>query len=531
MSKSYSNGKSLHELMLEGVNTLADNVASTYGPRGRNVIIKEKGKSPIITKDGVTVARFVELENPFQNVAVEIVKQASERTNSDAGDGTTTSTILARELFSNSLELLSKGISPIEVKRGLDKVCGLVCDKIREVSRPISSVEDIAFVAKISANNDPVIGDLISTAVDKVGKSGSVTIEDGRSTETTLDLVEGFRFNSGFVSNYFVTDQRRNVCRYENPLLFLCDSQIENVQEILPVLEIAARENKPLVIVADDIAGQALSALIMNSARGSMKVAAVKSPKYGEERRAIMQDMAIATGSRYFKTMLGDDLRTATINDLGTCKTVEISKYNTIIVGGAADTSELSDRIDDLRQQVKDSESLVDAEQIQERVTRLSSGVAIVRVGAATEIEMIEKKHRIEDALEAVRSAQQEGIVPGGGMTLYRIAQSLETDVEELELSNEQSFAVDIFLKVLRSPISTMIENTGLNFSEINEILLEQNNNSVGFNFLTGEVVDMFEEGIIDPCKVTVNALRNAVSAAGTLLTTNFAIIQDNKEN
>ena len=530
MSKKFSDGKSLHELMLQGVNTLADNVASTYGPRGRNVILKEEGKSPIITKDGVTVARFVSLEDPFQNVAVEIVKQASERTNSDAGDGTTTSTILAREVFSNSLELLSKGISPVEVKRGLDKVCELVSDKIKEVSKPISSADDVAFIAKISANNDPVIGDLICTAVDKVGKSGSITIEDGRSTDTTLDLVEGFRFSSGFISNYFVTDERRNVCRYENPLIFLCDAQIESVQAILPVLEVAAREQKPLILVCDDISGQALSALIMNTVRGSMKVAAVKSPKYGEERRAIMEDLAIATGAKYFKTMLGDDIKEITINDLGTSKTIEVSKYSTIIVGGSARPVDLMQRIEDLKSQIKDAESLVDAEQIQERVTRLSSGVAIIRVGAATEIEMIEKKHRIEDALEAVRSAQQDGVIPGGGVTLYRIAQSLEEDASELDLNKEQSYAIEIFLRVLQSPIVTMAENAGLNFSEINE-LLKNKGESVGYNFLSGKVVDMFEEGVIDPCKVTVNALKNAVSAAGTLLTTNFAIIQDNNAN
>ena len=524
--KQYSDGKDLHKLMLDGVNTLADNVASTYGPKGRNVILRKKDGKPIITKDGVTVARFVNLEDPFQNAAVEIVKQASEKTNSDAGDGTTTSTILARAVFSRSLELIEKGLSPVEVKRGLDRVCDLVCEKIDEVSRPINSVEDIAFVAKISANNDEVIGDLIATAVDKVGKGGSVTIEDGRSTETTLDLVEGFRFQSGYLSNYFVTDERRNVCRYENPLLFLCDAQVDQVQLILPVLEIAAREQKPLIFICDDVEGQALSALIMNSVRGSMKVAAVKSPKYGEERKEVMKDLAIATGAKYFRTMLGDDIKDVTVNDLGTCKTVEISKYSTIVVGGAGDHLSLMSRIEDLKQQVKDAESLVDAEQVQERITRLSSGVAVVRVGAPTEIEMVEKKHRIEDALEAVRSAQQDGVVSGGGLTLYRISKSVMSDIEKLDLSRDQSFAADIFLDVLQSPIATMAQNAGFDYDKVNQ-LIEEEENHIGFNFLTGDVVDMYESGIIDPAKVTKNALRNAVSAAGTLLTTNFAIIED----
>jgi len=524
--KHYSDGKDLHQLMLDGVNKLADNVASTYGPKGRNVILKRKDGKPIITKDGVTVARFVSLEDPFQNAAIEIVKQASEKTNSDAGDGTTTSTILARAVFSRSMDLIERGLSPVEVKRGLDKVCTLVCEKIEEKSKPISSVEDVAFVAKISANNDQVIGDLISTAVDRVGKGGSVTIEDGRSTETTLDLVEGFRFQSGFLSNYFVTDERRNVCRYDNALIFLCDAQVDQVQTILPVLEIAAREQKPVVLVCDDVEGQALSALVMNTARGSMKVAAVKSPKYGEERRAVMQDLAIATGAKYFRTMMGDQVKQVTINDLGTCHNIEISRYGTIVVGGGGDVSELAARIEDLKQQVKDAESLTDAEHIQERVTRLASGVAIVRVGAATEIEMTEKKHRIEDALEAVRSAQQEGIVPGGGLTLYRIAQTILEDIKGIELTEDQKFAAEIFYDVLRSPMSAMCDNAGVDFGEMDAVLRGKPDNT-GFNFLTGEPVDMYESGIIDPAKVTKNALQNAVSAAGTLLTTNFAIIEE----
>ena len=524
--KQYSDGKDLHKDLLEGVNKLADNVASTYGPKGRNVILRKKDGKPIITKDGVTVARFVNLEDPFQNAAVEIVKQASEKTNSDAGDGTTTSTILARAIFSKSLELIDKGLSPVEVKRGLDKVCTLVCDKITDVSRPISSADDVAFVAKISANNDHVIGDLIATAVDKVGKGGSVTIEDGRSTETTLDLVEGFRFQSGYLSNYFVTDERRNVCRYENALLFVCDAQVDQIQSILPVLEIAAREQKPIVFVCDDIEGQALSALIMNSVRGSMKVAAVKSPKYGEERRAVMEDLAIATGAKYFRTNLGDDLKSATINDLGTCQTVEISKYGTIAVGGGGDYVDLLSRVEDLKVQVKDAETLPDAETIQERITRLSSGVAVIRVGAPTEIEMVEKKHRIEDALEAVRSAQQEGVVPGGGLMLYRLSNTIEKDVKALDLNKDQSFAAEIFLDILQSPIATMADNAGFDYDNVSKLIKKEKTN-VGFNFLTGEGVDMYDAGIIDPAKVTKNALKNAVSAAGTLLTTNFAIIEE----
>jgi len=524
--KQFSDGKELHRLMLDGVNKLADNVASTYGPKGRNVILRNKDGKPVITKDGVTVARFVNLEDPFQDAAVEIVKQASEKTNSDAGDGTTTSTILARAVFSKSLDLIEKGLSPVEVKRGLDKVCDMVCDKIEDMSRPISSATDIAFVAKISANNDQVIGDLVATAVDKVGKGGSVTIEDGRSTETTLDLVEGFRFQSGYLSNYFVTDERRNICRYENPLLFLCDAQVDQVQTILPVLEIAAREQKPIVFICDSVEGQALSALIMNSVRGSMKVAAIKSPSYGEERRSMMEDLSIATGAKYFRTMLGDQLRDITINDLGTCHQIEVSKYGTIIVGGGGDHSEMQSRIEDIENQVSTSQSLADAEALQNRITRLSSGVAIIRVGAPTEVEMVEKKHRIEDALEAVRSAQQEGLVSGGGLTLYRISQALTDDIGALDLTKDEQYAAEIFLHVLRSPITAMAHNAGYTYEDVDKLIMDEHP-EVGFDFLNGSSTNMYESGIIDPAKVTKNALRNAVSAAGTLLTTNYAIIEE----
>ena len=411
------------------------------------------------------------------------------------------------------------------MKRGLDKVCKLVCEKIDNMSKPISSAEDVSFVAKISANNDKVVGDLVATAVDKVGKGGSVTIEDGRSVETTLDLIEGFRFQSGYLSNYFITDERRGVCRYEDALLFLCDAQVDQLQSILPVLEIAAREQKPLVIVSDNVEGQALSALIMNCARGNMKVSAVKSPSYGEDRRSIMEDLAIATGATYYRTMLGDDLSKVTINNLGTCQSIEVSKYSTIIVGGGGSHEDLKNRIDNLQTQIKDAESLQDAENLQSRVTRLSSGVAVIRVGAPTEVEMVEKKHRIEDALEAVRSAQQEGIVPGGGLAMYRISQTILDDIRNIELTEDQKYAAQIFYDVLRSPMKTMASNAGCNFDEIDSILSGESDD-VGYNFLELLPVNMYSAGIIDPAKVSKNALVNAVSAAGTLLTTNYAIIE-----
>lgn len=522
MSKHFSSKYELYNKISNGVNTLADNVSSTLGPRGRNVILQEKGKMPIITKDGVTVAKFVDLEDPVENAGAQIVKQASAKTNADAGDGTTTSTVLTRAIFNESREHIENGVSPTEIKRGIDKAVREVVERLHVRSRPVSSSEDISHIASISANNDKQIGELIALAVDKVGKDGAITIEEANSLDTTLDLAEGFRFDSGYAAGAFVNNKRRGTVRHENVLILIADEKIEKVDQILPALEIAARESKPLLVVANEIEGQALAALIMNTVRGSMNVVAVKAPRYGETRRNIMSDLALATGGKYFQQSMGHNIRDISLNDFGTANTIEISKNLTTVVDGGGNLAEVDDRINSLKEAIKESESLFEGETLQERITRLASGIAIVRVGAATKIEMTEKKHRIEDALEAVRSAQMEGIIAGGGMMLYKLSADLQVEVE----NEEQDAGVDVVRKALRAPFLKMCENSGLNSSSIESMLSESDSDEVGIDFSSGELVNLLQAGIIDPVKVTRCALQNAASVAGTLITTNYAIIE-----
>ncbi len=524
MQKQFSSDADLRAKILKGINTLADNVASTLGPRGRNVILQEKGKMPIVTKDGVTVAKFVDLEDPVMKAGAQLVKQASAKTNVDAGDGTTTSTVLTRSIFTAASKELEEDptLSPVEVKRGIDKAVAAVVERLKFASRPIQSAEDIAHIASISANNDRTIGDLISLAVDKVGKDGSITIEEARSLETSLDLMEGFKIDSGYAATAFVTDERRGVVRYENPMFLLTDARIETVDHILPALEIAARESRPFVIIADDVEGQALAALIMNTIRGSMKVVAVKAPSYGESRRNIMADLAIAVGAKYIKRSAGDNLREVTMADFGSAKTVEINKGMTTIVGGEGSYQEIDNRIESLKSEIESTEALQECERIQDRITRLASGIAVIRVGAATQVEMIEKKHRIEDALEAVRSAQLEGVVAGGGIMLYRISKSLTVETE----NSEQDVGVEVVKTALAGPLITMAENSGFDPEDVLSQLEHNEEEVMGFNFATGTRANLFEEGVIDPVKVTRCALQNAASVAGTLITTNHAIIQ-----
>jgi len=514
-------GYHLRDKILEGVNTLADCVGSTLGPKGQNVLVHKKGQRPFITKDGVTVAKSVQFEDPFVNAGAEVVKQVSAKTNLEAGDGTTTSTVLAREIMNQAHKFIGSGASPIELKRGLDQCLEAATTVIQALAKPISSASDIEHIASISANNDADIGKLVATAVDKVGKNGSITVEEARSLETSLNLVEGFRFDSGYCATAFVTDERKGSVRYDNPLFFITDSKIELVQDILPALEIAARENRPFVIVADDIEGQALAALIMNTIRGSMKVAAIKAPRYGEERRNIMSDLSLVTGAKYFKRESGDKITEASLKDFGTAKTVEINKGNTVVVDGGGTASLISERIDTLVEEIRETENTNQARRLQERVTRLSSGIAIIRVGASTEIEMIEKKHRIEDALEAVRSAQQEGVVPGGGLALFQASQELSVDFE----NDERAPALKIFKSALEAPLRTMATNAGLSADVVVEKLKTQKSFH-GIDFTTGKSVNMVEKGIIDPVKVTRCALKNAVSVAGTLLLTKHSIIE-----
>ncbi len=521
MTTQLSHGPELRNKVLDGVNTLADYVATTLGPKGQNVLIHQKDRRPFVTKDGVTVAQHVNFEDPHMNAGAEVVKQVSSMTNAEAGDGTTTSTVLAREILVQANKHIASGTSPIEIKRGLDQCLEEAFHVISECSQPISSAEDVRHVATISANNDPVIGELVATAVDKVGKNGSVTIEEARSLETSLDLVEGFRFDSGYAATAFVTDERRGACRYENPMILVTDEKIEQVNKILPALEIAAREGRPFIIVADEVEGQALAALIMNTMRGSMKVAAVKAPRYGEERRAIMSDLAISTGAKFFQQSMGHSLTDVSLSDFGKAASVEITKNNTTVVDGEGDYEKVDETIEKIKVEIQQTDDIHEAGRLQDRVTRLSSGVAIIRVGASSEVEMIEKKHRIEDALEAVRSAQQEGIVPGGGMTLLRVSKTISPNFS----SEEQSVAFSVFKRALEQPFRVMASNAGLS-PEVSLLQVRDLDKWGGINFSTGVSVDLKKEGVLDPAKVTRCALKNAVSVAGTLLLTNHSIVQ-----
>jgi len=521
MSHHYNSGNNLHQKILKGVDALADNVASTLGPRGRNVILHAKDKAPIITKDGVTVANFVEFEDPFENVAAQVLKQAAAQTNAMAGDGTTTSTVLARAIVSQAQKYLTAGSSPVELKRGIDKAVEAIVASLEEQAIPISSEEDVAHIATISANGDGSIGKLIATAVDLAGKDGAITIEEARSVETSLDIVEGFRFDSGYISPTFINNERQGSVKYSDPLILVTDAQIETVDELMPMLEIVARESRPFVIVAENVEGQALAALIMNSVRGTLKVAAVKAPRYGQERKNILRDLALSIGATYVSRTSGIKLKDVKLEHLGSAKTITILKSATTIVDGGGDAHAVEGAIETLKVEVEQTESLRECELIQERITRLASGIAIIRVGAPTEIEMMEKKHRVEDALEAVRSAQQEGIVPGGGATLLKLAAALEIVGE----NDDQNFGINIVKEAAKEPIRQMALNAGGSPDLIVDTVLRSKEN-FGYNFASGQVVDLFEKGIVDPAKVVRCALQNAASASSTLLTTNYCIIE-----
>ena len=513
--KHYDSGMALRQKILTGIDVLADNVASTLGPRGRNVILKGTEGSPVITKDGVTVANFIDLEDPFEDVGVQIIKQAAAQTNAMAGDGTTTATVLARAIYKNAQSHIQVGCSPVVLKREIDEAVEKVVENLEKLARPIESEDDIRHIATISANNDEKIGNLVALAISSAGKDGSITVEEARSIETSLDLVEGFRFEGGYVSPSFVNNERRGAVVYDEPLIMVTDEKIENVQDILPVLEQIARESRPFIIVGSEFEGQGLAALIMNAIRGSMKVAAVKAPRYGEERKNILKDLALSVGATFISRETGVRLKDTRLEHLGLCRKIDVIKNETTVIGGKGDSDEVSRKLDALRVELEQTESMYECERIQDRISRLNSGVAVIRVGAATEIEMMEKRHRIEDALEAVRSAQQEGILAGGGVSLVRASQKLKLKTNGAHIVRE----------AILEPVRQMAKNAGDSPDVIVE-KIRKTSGSKGWDFTKGKMADMFAEGVVDPFKVTRCALQNAASAASTLVTTNFAIVQ-----
>jgi len=523
LTKHYSSGSQMGQKILNGVNILADNVGSTLGPRGRNVILQEKSKRPIVTKDGVTVANFVDLEDPVENAAVQIVKQAAAQTNQDAGDGTTTSTVLAREILNRAQKHISAGTPPIELQRGIEKAVDAIVENLESISSPIKSEADIAHVASISANNDNAIGNLIAKAVSAAGKDGAITVEEAKSQKTSLDLVEGFRMDSGWAASAFITDERRRATVYDDPLILVTDEKIEHVQEIMKILELAAREARPLVFIATEVEGQALAAMIMNAIKGTLKVCAIKAPRYGEERQNILKDLSTSIGATFVSRSNGKRLQDVKLVDFGTASRIDVTRGQTTIIGGRGDQSEIDRKIADLKDDLAEESNLHECEKIQDRIARLASGIAIVRVGGMTEVEMIERKHRIEDALEAVRSAQLEGIVPGGGVALMRATLDLEVKVD----NEDQALGVQIVKQSIEGPLRQMSLNAGLSPDIICQQVRESTKDgNYGYNFVTNTIEDLMEVGVIDPVKVTRISLQNAASVAGTLITTNYSVIQ-----
>jgi len=521
MPLEYNSKKQLQEKIQKGIKTLTEYVSSTLGPKGRNVILHQKDTTPIITKDGVTVANFVSFEDPFENIGAQVLKQASQKTANDAGDGTTTTTVLASAIYEESQKYISAGLSPTDLKRGMEKAAEDLVGNLHEQSNPVSSIEDIERVATISANNDQKIGSLIAEAIEKAGRDGAINIEEGNSLETTLQTIEGFRIDTGWVASAFITDERRGAARLSNAHILITDHKVEMVEDMLPALELVARDGRPLVIVADNIEGQALAALIMNTVRGSLKILAVKPPRFGTERRKIMEDLAISTGATMVSMEKGMSLRDVTLEMLGSTKSVDAIKNNTVFMGGGGDPEQIDKRIDALTEEIKQTDDIHECERIQERITRLASGVSVIRVGGLTEVEMVERKHRIEDALEAVRSAQEEGIVVGGGMALLKARRKLKPKGD----NEDQIAGYKIVLKACEKPFRQIADNCGLDASVCLE-RAEKGKKDWGYNFQKNKLTNFVDDGIIDPVKVTRCALLNAVSVAGTLITSNHAIVE-----
>lgn len=525
MSKVYDSDLSLIKKIATGVNTLAENVGATLGPKGRNVILQKAGERPVITKDGVTVASFIELDDVFENLGAQVVKQASQVTADEAGDGTTTSTMIARGIVNGATKHLIAGVSPVEIKRGIDYATSAIVERLAQSATPLKSFEQVNHVAVVSANGDVRLGGLIAQAVDQVGKHGAITIEPANSQQTTLELIEGFQFDSGYISNTFVTDKRRWTMRHENAFVLVYDGTITTVEEIFPILQIVAREGRALTIVAEDVKDQALAALITNVTRGTMKVAAIKAPGYGEERRACLEDLALSVGATFISPAAGITLSKASLSDLGTCATIEAKKGWTTFAGGHGDPDAIEEKIGHLKEEIKQTESIKECEVIQRRVNRLASGIGIIKVGGTTEIEMMEALHRADDALKAVKSAQEEGITCGGGISLLRASNYVDSNLDVTSLTADEIIGVNIVVDACREPIRQMCRNASLS-SDVMIQNLNQTEGNIGYNFATGEMTDLIQAGIIDPIKVTKTALTNAVSAASTLITTSHGIVE-----
>ncbi|MGN6087602.1 chaperonin GroEL [Trinickia sp.] len=515
-------GDSARAKMVEGVNILANAVKVTLGPKGRNVVLERSFGGPTVTKDGVSVAKEIELEDKLQNMGAQMVKEVASKTSDNAGDGKTTATVLAQSIVREGMKYVASGMNPMDLKRGIDKAVQAAVEELRKISKPCTTSKEIAQVGSISANSDSSIGDRIAEAMDKVGKEGVITVEDGKSLADELEVVEGMQFDRGYLSPYFINNPDKQVAVLENPFVLLHDKKVSNIRDLLPVLEQVAKAGRPLLIIAEDVEGEALATLVVNNIRGILKTVAVKAPGFGDRRKAMLEDIAILTGGQVIAEETGLTLEKATLQELGQAKRIEVGKENTTIIDGAGDAKNIEARVKQIRTQIEEATSDYDREKLQERVAKLAGGVAVIKVGAATEVEMKEKKARVEDALHATRAAVEEGIVPGGGVALIRA----RTAITGLKGANaDQDAGIKIVLRAMEEPLRQIVTNGGLEAGVVVAAVAEGKGN-YGFNASTEEYGDLVEAGVVDPTKVTRTALQNAASVAGLLLTTDAAVAE-----
>ena len=521
-AKDVQFGNEVRQKMVNGVNVLANAVRVTLGPKGRNVVLDRAFGGPHITKDGVSVAKEIELKDKFENMGAQMVKEVASKTNDVAGDGTTTATVLAQSIVAEGMKYVTAGMNPTDLKRGIDKAVAALVGELKNIAKPCDTSKEIAQVGSISANSDEQVGAIIAEAMEKVGKEGVITVEDGKSLENELDVVEGMQFDRGYLSPYFINDAEKQIAALDNPFVLLFDKKISNIRDLLPVLEQVAKASRPLLIIAEDVEGEALATLVVNNIRGILKTVAVKAPGFGDRRKAMLQDIAILTGGTVIAEEVGLSLEKATLEDLGQAKRIEIGKENTTIIDGFGDAAQIEARVAEIRQQIETATSDYDKEKLQERVAKLAGGVAVIKVGAATEVEMKEKKDRVEDALHATRAAVEEGVVAGGGVALLRARAALEN----LHTGNaDQDAGVQIVLRAVESPLRQIVANAGGEPSVVVNKVLEGKGN-YGYNAGSGEYGDMIEMGVLDPAKVTRSALQHAASIAGLMLTTDCMIAE-----
>ena len=521
-AKDVKFGDAARQGMLAGVNVLADAVKVTLGPKGRNVVLDKSFGAPTVTKDGVSVAKEIELKDKFENMGAQMVKEVASQTNDAAGDGTTTATVLAQAIVNEGLKAVAAGMNPMDLKRGIDKGVSVAVNAVKGFAQPCNDTKSIAQVGTISANSDSSVGNIIAEAMEKVGKEGVITVEEGSGFDDELDVVEGMQFDRGYLSPYFINNQDNMSAELESPFILLVDKKISNIRELLPVLENVAKSSKPLLIIAEDIEGEALATLVVNNMRGIVKVAAVKAPGFGDRRKEMLQDIAILTGATVISEEVGLSLENATLEDLGTAKRVNISKENTTVIDGAGQAADIEGRVAQIRKQIEESSSDYDREKLQERVAKLAGGVAVIKVGAGSEVEMKEKKARVEDALHSTRAAVEEGVVPGGGVAMVRALQA----ISDLEGDNEdQNVGINLLKRAMEAPLRQIVANAGGEGSVVSD-KIKQGEGSFGYNAATGEYGDMIEMGILDPAKVTRTALLAAGSVAGLMITTECMVTE-----